>query len=153
MQPELPCHGAELFLGGLVERDPSHPASLANSLLRLLPRPRLLGPASVHADDVVHDHTLVREPFGPQGHWKENGCGPTICLPRSRLHGVREQPLAEAVVATDSVSVDADYDNGAALHNMPRSWRSDHGDVWQRKVGPRVGGGRIGVLDSHSSYS
>jgi hypothetical protein len=27
------------------------------------------------------------------------------------------------------VSVDADYDNGAALHNMPRSWRSDHGDV------------------------
>lgn len=34
-----------------------------------------------------------------------------------------------AVVATDSVSIHADYDNGITLRGMPQPWRSDHGDV------------------------
>ncbi len=40
------------------------------------------------------------------------------------LEGIRRgQMLAEAVVATDPVSVHADYDNGAGLHGTPRRER------------------------------
>ena len=56
MQPELSDYGGELFFSGLVESNPSHPTPLAHGFVCLLQRLRLLGPASVHIDGVVHDH-------------------------------------------------------------------------------------------------
>jgi hypothetical protein len=47
----------------------------------------------------------------------------------SRLYAIKA-PLA-VVVATDSISVDADDDNGAALHSTSRSRRGD-GDADSR---------------------
>jgi hypothetical protein len=41
--------------------------------------------------------------------------------------GVQRRTSAGAVVATDSVSVDFEYDNGAGLHDAPRRRRGhDH---------------------------
>jgi hypothetical protein len=87
MQPELSDHGGELFFSGLVESNPSHPTPLAHGFVCLLQRPRLLGPASVHIDGVVHDHghiiRLSRRGKEPRKCWKENGCRSSIELPRT----------------------------------------------------------------------
>src|SRR5215212_4846816 len=121
MQPELPGHGAELLLGGFVECDPSHPASLANALVRSLQRPRLLGPASVHVDNIVHDHGLIirlsGRRLGPRNVGKRSGAELLFAFRDHASWAVRGGDSTGPVVATFSVSADADCDKGTMLRS------------------------------------
>jgi hypothetical protein len=66
-------------------------------------------------------------------------------LPRTILLVHAEEEPAVAVVATVSVSANADQDNGAALHCMPRyrRWDEDR-DRWFEVVArPRDGRARV----------
>src|SRR5215211_3281116 len=141
MQPELPGHGAELLLGGLVECDPSHPASLANGLVRFLQRPRLLGPVSVHVDDVVHDHGLIirlsGRRLGRRDVGKRSGAESLFAFRNHASWAVCSGDTTGPVVATDPASVYADCDNGAVLQRAPRRGRDD-GAAGYRVLG--VGG-------------
>src|SRR5918994_1554329 len=62
VQAELPGDGGELLPRRLVEADPSHTTPVPDGLIGLLEGDRLGGPAAIHVDGVVHDHSRIIRP-------------------------------------------------------------------------------------------
>src|ERR671913_1206238 len=62
VQAKLPGDGGELLFRRPVEADPSHTTPVPDGLIGLLEGDRLGGPAAIHGDGGVHDHSRIIRP-------------------------------------------------------------------------------------------